>query len=105
MIKKWIDKLMFKLGYFPRRRIEGKMLIVNEEKYELVIVHDNKVISQRDIMASSIPWEIHRQNMESEMIKEIGTHIWNMGELEYEAPNKDFFHRLNFRICIAIRKK
>jgi hypothetical protein len=109
LFKKWLDNLMWKLRYIPMERIAGGMLIANNEKFELVILRDDHVLSERDVFQSGVPWERHREYIEREMQRRIGEKVFSMGEVQYETPispgNPYAMHRLRFRIFIAVKKK
>lgn len=104
-MRKLFDKLMFRLGYYPRSRVEGAMLILNKEKFDIAVIQDQAMVSDYQLTEMQSSLEVYEKHAKESMIHRVATKITDMAEWHYDAPAEDHWHRFRIRIWVAIRKK
>lgn len=105
MMRKWIDKLMLRLGYYPKWKVDGAMLIVNNEKFELVRLRADKAVSLYELQISKLPIQTHIKLMDEEVKKEFGEYTLKIADKMIRDIHEDAFYRVSYEVWLAIRKK
>lgn len=100
-----MDKIMLKLGYFPRRRMAGAMLIVNEKKFEFIKLRSDKSIPLYELQRTGMDLQTYIKMIEHDVSVELGKEVFKYAESNIRDIQEDAFYSISYEIWLAIPKK